>query len=91
PLIQRFTALQLATITIGFWLVAWVIWSVFTQGGLSLMLMGIDLQRSNGMRASPLHCGWRTLIIWLPFFTLILASVWIQDASKGWGNATGPL
>jgi hypothetical protein len=91
PLIQRLTALQLATFTIGFWFVAWVVWSIMTQGGLSMILMGIDLQRRNGQRAGPLRCGWRTFIVWAPFFALVMISVWIQDATKNWGNASGPL
>lgn len=82
PLVQKLTAFQLAAITIGSWFVVWVIWSMITQGGISLRLMGIDLLHANGKRAGPLRCGWRTILLWLPFFGLIFASIWIQDASR---------
>lgn len=89
PLVQRFTALQLATITIGSWLILWVVWAMLTNGGMSLKLVGIDLQNARGQAAGPFRCGLRTLLVWLPFFALILASVWIQDASKS--QQSGPL
>lgn len=84
PLVQKLTAFQLACITIGSWCVVWILWSMVTRGGLSIKLMGIDLQQSFGQRAGPLRCGWRSMIIWLPFFTLILLSVWVQDAGIVW-------
>jgi len=45
-------------------------------------LMGIDLQQWQGKRAGPLRCGWRSFIVWAPFFSLILISVWVQNASS---------
>lgn len=89
PLVQRLTTFQLAAITIGSWLIVWVIWSMISRGGISLRLMGIDLQSARGKRAGPFRCGWRTALVWLPFFGLILASVWIQELTQGPDNAAG--
>ncbi|MBL8825042.1 MAG: protein kinase [Planctomycetia bacterium] len=89
PLVNRLTAWQLALWTILPWFLLWVIWAMIAHGGLSFKLMGIDLQNSVGNRASMLQCGWRSILIWLPFFALILASVWIQDASQGSEPASG--
>jgi len=90
PLVQRFTPFQLACITIASWFVVWVVWSMITRGGISLKLMGIDLQQSQGKRAGPFRCGWRTMLVWTPFFALILISVWLQNATNAGGHQTGP-
>jgi hypothetical protein len=71
--------LQVAMIIIASWLVIWVLWSMATHGGLSLHLMGIDVQRRDGTLAGPLRCGLRTFIVWLPFFALLLLSVFVQN------------
>ncbi|HQR07053.1 MAG TPA: protein kinase [Gemmatales bacterium] len=89
PLVQKLTPFQLACIPIGTWLIVWIVWSMVTRGGISLKFMGIDLQQSQGKRAGPLRCGWRSLLVWLPFFTLILFSVWVQAATTSRGHQTG--
>lgn len=81
PLVNRLTAWQLALVTILPWFVLWVLWSMISRGGISFKLMGIDLQNHAGKRAGMFQCGWRSFLIWLPFFALIIASVWIQDAT----------
>lgn len=91
PLVQQLTPFQLAAITIGLWLALWVVWSMVTRGGLSLKLMGIELQNRRGKPAEPWRCGLRSLLIWAPFFGLILASVWIQDMTKNWGPEGRPM
>lgn len=88
PLFQNLTTFQLAAITIGSWFVVWVMWSMATLGGISLRLMGIELQDYHGRRAGPFRCGWRTALLWLPFFFLVLASVGIQDASRSRGTGS---
>jgi eukaryotic-like serine/threonine-protein kinase len=90
PLMQKLTPFQLAAITIGLWLLLWVLWSMLTRGGLSLKLMGIDLVNRRGRHAEGWRCAWRTLLIWAPFFALIMASVWLQDATKGLGPEGRP-
>ncbi|MFT3880467.1 MAG: hypothetical protein QM703_12495 [Gemmatales bacterium] len=89
PLVQKLTPFQLACIPIGTWFIVWIVWSMVTRGGISLKLMGIDLQQSQGKRAGPLRCGWRSLLVWLPFFSLILFSVWVQAATTAKGQHTG--
>ena len=91
PLVQQLTPFQLAAITIGLWLALWVVWSMVTRGGLSLKLMGIELQNRRGQPAEWWRCGWRSILIWAPFFGLILASVWIQDITKNWGPDGRPM
>lgn len=89
PLVQRLTPIQLATISVGSWLIIWVLWAMATNGGISLKLVGVDLQTARGQPAGPFRCGWRAFLVWSPFFALILASLWIQDASKT--QLSGPL
>jgi hypothetical protein len=79
PLVNRLTAWQLALVTIMPWFVLWIVWSMLTRCGISFKLMGIDLQNQAGNKAGMFQCGLRSFLIWLPFFALIIASVWIQD------------
>jgi hypothetical protein len=83
PLIQNQTPFQLATLVIGSWFAVWVGWSMATRGGVSLRLMGIDLQTRRGQPAGRLRCGFRSFLVWLPFFTLLLVSVVMQDIHRG--------
>ncbi|HMO35196.1 MAG TPA: RDD family protein, partial [Gemmatales bacterium] len=82
PFMQHLSPWQLAGLTIGIWLTIWIVWSMIFRGGISLKLMGIDLQNRRGELAERWRCGWRTFLIWSPFLGLILASVWIQEYSK---------
>lgn len=75
-------AFQLASVIIGSWFLLWVFWSMVTQGGLSLRLMGIDLRTRKGRLAGPLRCAWRTLLLWVPFFSLLLLSIYIEESNR---------
>jgi len=91
PLIQNLTAFELATVVILSWFVVWVGWSMLTNGGLSFRLMGIDLQNRKGRPAGPWRCGVRSLLVWLPFFVLLMFSVVMQDLHRGldWNSKHG--
>jgi hypothetical protein len=44
--------------------------------------MGIDLRTRKGRLAGPLRCAWRTLLLWVPFFTLLLLSIYIEESNR---------
>jgi hypothetical protein len=83
PIIQNRTAFQLAALVVGSWFFVWVFWAALTRGGISLRLMGIDLQTRRGQPAGPLRCGYRSFLVWLPFFSLLFFSVVMQDYFRG--------
>jgi hypothetical protein len=55
-----------------------VLGSVLLRGGISLMLAGIALVRSDGFRASRRQCGMRTALVWLPIVLLLYGSTVLQ-------------
>jgi serine/threonine protein kinase len=75
-------AFQIASLIIGSWFLLWVLWSMVTQGGISLRLMGLDLRTRKGRLAGPLRCAWRTFLLWLPFFALLLFSIYAQESTR---------
>lgn len=55
-----------------------VLGSIVTRGGISLMLAGIALVRADGFRATRRQCGMRTLIVWLPIVLLLYGATALQ-------------
>jgi hypothetical protein len=68
----------LYTITLVFWPVTWVIWSLVWRGGLSLRWLGLSLARSDGRRAARWQCALRDLVVWTPLLALWTASLWLD-------------
>jgi hypothetical protein len=56
----------------------WIIWDFITRGGISLKLAGLGLARWDGRRASRWRCAWRSMLVWVPPFALLIASAWVQ-------------
>jgi serine/threonine protein kinase len=82
PLYLNRPAFQIASFIIASWFVLWVVWSMLTHGGISLRLMGFDLRTKRGSIAGPLRCAWRTFLLWLPFFSLLLLSIYVQEPNR---------
>lgn len=57
---------------------AWVVGSAVLRGGISMLLTGITVVRTDGRRANRWQCGLRTALVWLPVALLLAASVWLQ-------------
>jgi hypothetical protein len=57
---------------------AWVAIGGITRGGLSMVLTGIAVVRSDGRRATRRQCAVRAAVVWLPVAGLLLGSVWLQ-------------
>jgi hypothetical protein len=56
----------------------WIIWAFIFRGGITLWLVGILLQRSNGRKALRIQCAWRALLIWTPVVLLLGIALWLQ-------------
>jgi hypothetical protein len=69
---------------VGFWVVlaviplAWVAGAAVFRGGLSMVLTGVALVRSDGRRATRRQCALRTAVVWLPVVALLSASLALQ-------------
>jgi hypothetical protein len=83
-------------IILAIWPVLWILWVLITRGGLILWLTGLSLVNSRGQRASRIRCAWRTLLVWLPVYLLLAASLeWQLTYWENWQpsrlNAWPPL
>jgi len=58
----------------------WVTVAGVLRGGLSMMLAGIAVVRSDGRRATRRQCAFRAAVVWLPIMLLLGGSVWVQIA-----------
>jgi hypothetical protein len=58
-----------------FWPFIWILGSALFRGGLSLRLVGINLVQADGQPAARWRCAWRTLLVWLPIYLLLLFSL----------------
>ncbi|MFO0802763.1 MAG: hypothetical protein U0791_06520 [Gemmataceae bacterium] len=73
-----------------FWIVLaavpllWIAAAASFRGGLSMMLAGIALVRSDGRRATRGRCALRAAFVWLPITLLLAASMWVQIAHYRW-------
>ncbi len=47
-----------------------IVWSAVSRGGLPFWLLGVNIVRRNGVRASRWLIGWRSLIAWTPMMML---------------------
>jgi uncharacterized RDD family membrane protein YckC len=53
----------------------WVVWAFVTRGGLTLRMMGLNLVRADGRKASRWQCAWRAAIVWAPVVVLLALAV----------------
>ncbi len=56
----------------------WILAAALLRGGLSMMITGIAVVRTDGRRAFRRQCAFRAAIVWLPIAALLLGSVWVQ-------------
>ena len=56
----------------------WILTAALLRGGLSMMITGIAVVRSDGRRAFRRQCAFRAALVWLPLAALLLACVWLQ-------------
>lgn len=71
----EFFALLLA-VPLGFVLAAAIL-----RGGLSMLLAGITLVRTDGRRASRRQCAMRAAIVWIPIVALLIGSAALQASA----------
>ena len=48
------------------------------RGGISMILAGISLVRSDGLRATRRQCGLRAAVVWFPVAALLFGAAWLQ-------------
>jgi eukaryotic-like serine/threonine-protein kinase len=70
-----------------FFAASWMAWDFFTRGGFSLNFAGLGLARWDGRPAPRWRCAWRSLVVWVPVFGLLVASVWAQEVAPTSGRA----
>ena len=56
----------------------WILAAALLRGGLSMMITGIAVVRNDGRRAFRRQCAFRAAVVWVPFTSLLLGSVWVQ-------------
>jgi hypothetical protein len=61
--------------SLGGWPLLWVVWAFVTRGGLTLRMMGLNLVRADGRKASRWQCAWRAAIVWAPVVVLLALAV----------------
>jgi hypothetical protein len=70
---------------------AWAVGAAVLRGGLSLLLTGVAVVRTDGRRATRRQCGLRAVLVWLPVAGLLVASVWVQAYHPAWRYAAAAL
>jgi len=60
-------------------LCVFVVWGGLFRGGITHMVTGLAVVRRDGRRGTILQCAWRTLLFWLPIFT-IAGAILVVDA-----------
>lgn len=58
--------------------IVWIVTAAVLRGGLSMVLTGITVMRSDGRRGTRRQCAFRAALVWLPPAILLAASVWVQ-------------
>jgi hypothetical protein len=70
---------------LGFWPLLWVVGSALVRGRPSLRVGRIQLVQADGQPAARWRCAWRTLLVWLPIYLLLVLSLtldlWRLEAS----------
>ncbi len=63
-----------------------VLWSALLRGGLPFWLLGVNIVRRNGARASRWLVAWRAFLVWLPMMILngIIVAIDLYRPDLGW-------
>ncbi|MFO0947615.1 MAG: protein kinase [Planctomycetota bacterium] len=61
----------------------WFVFAFIFRGGLSFLLLGLCLVRSNGRLAFRIQCAWRALLVWGPVAGLLTLSAFLEYVAAG--------
>jgi hypothetical protein len=70
--------LGMCLVMVLFFPVIWLFWNMLIRGGLNMYALGLTLVRSNGRRAGPLRCAWRTFLVWGPVAAAFALATWFD-------------